>query len=109
MPSKGDTQNLVPTFRVRVNGSGTVLVTLQAGAWSSDLVVAGSASPQSVATDALDSLVLDREILGVEQVGGDQVDLTKASTIVAVGRGGNEMMRARKRPRPARETRGGKP
>lgn len=73
--------------RVRVNGSGMVLVTLQAGAWSSDLLVAGNAAPQRVATAALDGLTLDREILGVEQVGGDQVDLTKASAIVAVGRG----------------------
>jgi electron transfer flavoprotein alpha subunit len=29
----------------------------------------------------------DREVLGYEEVGGDQVDLTKADVIVAVGRG----------------------
>ena len=32
-------------------------------------------------------IVPDREILGVEEVGGEQVDLTKADVIVAVGRG----------------------
>lgn len=73
--------------RVRVRGEGTVLVTLQAAAWSADTLVAGSAALTSVDASGLDGFTLDREILGIEQVGGDQVDLTKAATIVAVGRG----------------------
>jgi electron transfer flavoprotein alpha subunit len=73
--------------RVRVRGEGPVLVTLQAAAWSADTLVAGTAPVAVVDAGHLDGVVPDREILGIEQVGGDQVDLSKAATIVAVGRG----------------------
>ena len=73
--------------RVRTKGEGPVLVTLQSGAYSADSRRAGNAEIRPLV--ALESLVLDtwREILGVEQAGGDTVDLTKAEIIVAVGRG----------------------
>jgi len=72
--------------KVRVKGEGTVLVSVQSGAFSADGRVAGTASVQSLAFDAA-AIVADREILGYEEVGGDTVDLTKADIIVAVGRG----------------------
>ncbi|MEM9594771.1 MAG: electron transfer flavoprotein subunit alpha/FixB family protein [Acidobacteriota bacterium] len=70
--------------RVRVKAAGTVLVTVQSGAFSADSAAAGSAAVQDLAPAALTS---DRELLGVEQVGGNEVDLTKADIIVSVGRG----------------------
>ncbi len=74
------------TSRVRVKGEGTVLVSVQAGAFPADGVAAGSG------TAPIEPLVIDppepdREILGVEEVGGSEVDLSKAPVIVAVGRG----------------------
>lgn len=71
--------------RVRAKGP-TVLLSVQSGAFSADDTVAGSAPILDLPGGPID-LQADREILGVEQVGGDQVDLTKADTIVAVGRG----------------------
>ena len=70
--------------RVRVKGGGTVLLSLQSGAFPADSAAKGSA--EQVALDA-SGAVSDRELLGVEQVGGDQVDLSKAEVVVAVGRG----------------------
>ncbi len=72
------------TARVRVKGEGTVLVSVQSGAFPADSVAAGSAP---VAPLAVGEIAPDREILGVEDVGGGQVDLTRAPVIVAVGRG----------------------
>jgi electron transfer flavoprotein alpha subunit len=72
--------------RVKVKGEGTVFVSVQSGAFPSDAVAAGQAEVGELATD-LAAVRPDREILGVEEVGGDQVDLTKAAVIVAVGRG----------------------
>jgi electron transfer flavoprotein alpha subunit len=70
---------------VKVRGEGPVVVSVQSGAFPaergetsapvSDLEVDGSA------------IVPDREILGVEEVAGEQVDLTAAPVILAVGRG----------------------
>ncbi len=71
--------------RVRAHGA-TVLVSVQSGAFSADDAAAGSAEIAALPGVPSD-LAADREILGVEQVGGDQVDLTKADVIVAVGRG----------------------
>ncbi|MEM1181116.1 MAG: electron transfer flavoprotein subunit alpha/FixB family protein [Acidobacteriota bacterium] len=71
--------------RVRVKGEGTVVVTVQTGAFSADTAKAGSAA-EAALPDA-GAPTPDRELLGVEQVGGDQVDLSKADVIVAVGRG----------------------
>jgi electron transfer flavoprotein alpha subunit len=72
--------------RVRVKGEGTVLVSVQSGAFPADGVAKGEAPVQPLAAD-LSGVKPDREILGYEEVGGDQVDLTKADIIVAVGRG----------------------
>jgi electron transfer flavoprotein alpha subunit len=72
--------------KVRVKGEGTVLVSVQSGAFPADAVVKGEAPVQALAAD-LSGLQPDREILGYEEVGGDQVDLTKADIILAVGRG----------------------
>lgn len=70
--------------RVRVRGEGSVLLSVQSGAFSADGAVAGSAP---VTPLALGEVIADREILGVEEVAEDQVDLSKAEVIVAVGRG----------------------
>ncbi|HSS77842.1 MAG TPA: electron transfer flavoprotein subunit alpha/FixB family protein [Thermoanaerobaculia bacterium] len=72
--------------KVRVKGKGTVLVSVQSGAFPADGVVRGEASINSLDVD-LAAVRPDREILGYEEVGGDTVDLTKAEVIVAVGRG----------------------
>jgi electron transfer flavoprotein alpha subunit len=72
--------------RVRVKGEGTVFVSVQAGSFPADSVVKGQAEVRPFGVD-LSGVKPDREILGYEEVGGDQVDLTKADIIVAVGRG----------------------
>jgi electron transfer flavoprotein alpha subunit len=72
--------------RVRVKGEGTVFVSVQAGSFPADSVVKGEAGVKPLDVD-LSGIKPDREILGYEEVGGDQVDLTKADVIVAVGRG----------------------
>ncbi len=72
--------------KVRVKGEGTVLVSVQSGAFPADGVVKGEAEVRPLDAD-LSGVAPDREILGYEEVGGDQVDLTKADVIVAVGRG----------------------
>lgn len=76
--------------RVRVKGEGPVFVSVQAGAFPADAVVKGGTSEISevkpLAVD-LSGVRPDREVLGYEEVGGDQVDLTKADVILAVGRG----------------------
>jgi electron transfer flavoprotein alpha subunit len=75
--------------KVRVKGEGTVLVSVQSGAFQADGAVrneAGASEIKPLAVD-LSSVKPDREILGYEEVGGDTVDLTKAAIIVAAGRG----------------------
>jgi electron transfer flavoprotein alpha subunit len=72
--------------RVRARGAGTMCVSVQAGAFSADSLVAGS-SPVRAWSGDLTAIRPDREILGIEEVGGDTVDLTKAEVIVAAGRG----------------------
>lgn len=70
--------------RVRVKAGGPVLLSVQSGAFPADSVQAGSSASETLAGG---EPVADRELLGVEQVGGDQIDLTKADVVVAVGRG----------------------
>ncbi len=70
--------------RVRVKGEGTVMVTVQSGAFAADSAAEGTAEVRDLDLGAITS---DREILGVEQAGEDEVDLTKADIIVGVGRG----------------------
>jgi electron transfer flavoprotein alpha subunit len=72
--------------KVRVKGEGTVLVSVQSGAFPADGVVRGEAEVKPLEVD-LSGVQPDREIVGYEEVGGDTVDLTKADVIVAVGRG----------------------
>ncbi|HPA96121.1 MAG TPA: electron transfer flavoprotein subunit alpha/FixB family protein [Thermoanaerobaculia bacterium] len=72
--------------QVRTLGAGTVLVSLQSGAFPADAVQAGTAPVEQVAA-ALDGVDLQREVLGIESAGEGTVDLTKAEVIVGVGRG----------------------
>ena len=72
--------------KVRVKGEGTVFVSVQAGSYPADSVAKGQAEVRPLEAD-LSGVKPDREILGYEEVGGDQIDLTKADVIVAVGRG----------------------
>jgi electron transfer flavoprotein alpha subunit len=74
--------------KVRVRRQGTVLVSVQSGAFPADRVsrTGGGLEPRPLDTD-FSAVKPDREVLGYEEVAGDQVDLTKADVIVAVGRG----------------------
>ncbi len=72
--------------KVRSKGTGPTMVSLQSGAFSADARKPGRAEVAAVAVD-LASAATWREILGVEQMGGATVDLTKAEIIVAIGRG----------------------
>ncbi len=72
--------------KVRAKGSGPVLVSLQSGAYSADEVEKGSAPIESLNLDYAD-MAADREILGVEEAAGGEVDLSQAPVIVSVGRG----------------------
>jgi len=72
--------------KVKTRGEGPVVVSVQSGAFPADDAKAGSCAAGALEFDA-SAVVPDREILGVEQVGGDQVDLSKAAIIVAAGRG----------------------
>ncbi len=72
--------------RVRVKGEGTVLVSVQSGAFEAAEAGGGSAEVRELASD-LSGVTADREILEIREVAGDTVDLSKAETIVAVGRG----------------------
>ncbi len=72
--------------RVRAKGTGPTLVSLQSGAFSADSRTAGQAAIVAVGID-LATAASWREILGVEQMGGETVDLSKAEIIVAIGRG----------------------
>jgi electron transfer flavoprotein alpha subunit len=91
----GDTGGLVWTrpilggklqSKVRIKGEGTVLVSVQSGAFQADSVTKGEAPLQPLAIDPA-GIKPDREILGYEEATGEKVDLTKADYIVAVGRG----------------------
>jgi len=76
--------------QVRVKPGGTVLVSVQSGAFP-----ASETGPTSDGVQAevralpgdFSGLRADREILEIEEVAGEAVDLTKAEVIVAVGRG----------------------
>ncbi|MEM8960845.1 MAG: electron transfer flavoprotein subunit alpha/FixB family protein [Acidobacteriota bacterium] len=70
---------------VRTRGEGTVVLTVQSGAFSAD--DAGSGSAEVVALADAGEPAVDREIVGVEQAAEDTVDLSSADVIVAAGRG----------------------
>ncbi|MDX1999330.1 MAG: electron transfer flavoprotein subunit alpha/FixB family protein [Thermoanaerobaculia bacterium] len=71
--------------RVRTKGSGTVLVSVQSGAFSADDARPGSAPVSPLALSG--TVAADRQILEIQAAGADQIDLTKSDVIVAVGRG----------------------
>ena len=70
---------------VAVRGDGPALVSLQSGAFVADDARQGGepAPVQPLAGDAAP----DREVLGVEEAGEQEIDLSQAEIIVAVGRG----------------------
>jgi electron transfer flavoprotein alpha subunit len=70
--------------RVRIKGPAPALVSVQSGAFSVDETQAGTAPVRALDAGAA---APDREILGVEEVAGGQVDLSAAEVVVAVGRG----------------------
>lgn len=72
--------------RVRSKGAGPTMVSLQSGAFSADARRPGQAPVATVEVD-LASAETWREILGVQEMGGERIDLSKADIIVAIGRG----------------------
>ncbi len=70
---------------VAVRGDGPALVSLQSGAFPADTVERGSAPAprEPLAGDVKP----DREVLGVEEASAQEIDLSQAPIIVAVGRG----------------------
>jgi electron transfer flavoprotein alpha subunit len=70
--------------KVRITGSGPALISVQSGAFSADEATAGSVALTPL---TVEGIAKDRELLGVEQAGEEEVDLSKASIIVAAGRG----------------------
>lgn len=70
--------------RMRVKGAHPVVLSVQSGAFSADDAASGTAPVQALDATAA---APDREILGVEEVAGEQVDLSAAAVVVAVGRG----------------------
>ncbi len=70
---------------VRVKGAGPIVVSVQSGAFPATRSDT-TAPVEQLEVDAT-RIVPDREVLGVEEVAGEQVDLTQAPIIVAVGRG----------------------
>lgn len=72
--------------KVKVRGEGTVLVSVQSGAFPGDETGSGSAEIDELGTD-LSGVAADREILEVQEVTGETVDLSKSAIVVAVGRG----------------------
>jgi len=72
--------------RVRIRGSGTVLLSVQSGAFPADGARPGKAPVSALAVDP-EAVRPDREVLGVEAAGGEKVDLSRAEVIVAAGRG----------------------
>jgi electron transfer flavoprotein alpha subunit len=90
--------------RVRVRGAGTVLVSVQSGSFpAAALPPAAPTGPAAATPGPADAPAADtklrplpvdpqqarpdREVLGYEEAAAQQVDLTKAGIIVAVGRG----------------------
>lgn len=79
-----------------VRAKGTpILASIQSGSFSASDKAAGtsSAGPLEIGDASVEA---DREILGIEEVAGEQVDLSAAERVVAVGRGvgGEDKMEA---------------
>ncbi len=70
---------------VRSKGKPT-LVSVQSGSFAAPQGAGGAAPVLDLVLDP-ERIVADREILGVEEVAGDQLDLAAAPIIVGVGRG----------------------
>lgn len=73
------------TSKVEAKGDARVLVSVQAGSFSADTARTGEVEASAFELESAPAP--DREILGTEEVGGDQVDLSQAERIIAVGRG----------------------
>ena len=70
---------------VAVRGDGPILVSLQSGAFAADAARRGEAA--APVRPLAGEPAPDREVLGVEEAGEQEVDLSQAAIIVAVGRG----------------------
>lgn len=73
--------------RVRTRGEGCVFLTVQSGAFQP---APGSAATATTVTPwelVAENVRVDRELLGVESAAAEKIDLTKATAIVAAGRG----------------------
>ncbi len=70
--------------KVRTKGSGPVFVSIQSAVFSSDELAPGTGTVSSLAVDGAQQ---DRDLIGIEQAGEEEVDLSKAAVIVAAGRG----------------------
>ncbi|MFQ5351388.1 MAG: electron transfer flavoprotein subunit alpha/FixB family protein, partial [Thermoanaerobaculia bacterium] len=70
---------------VAVRGEGPALISLQSGAFAADAVARGG-EPAAVRPMAGEAAP-DRQVLGVEEASEQEIDLSQASIIVAVGRG----------------------
>ncbi len=80
--------------KVGVKDGFNAILSVQSGAYSaSDLAESSGTPTEALEFDAA-MVVADREVLAVEEVTGEQVDLSQAPVIVAVGRGvgGSEKM-----------------
>ena len=71
--------------KARIRGPGTIVLSVQAGAFPA---VDGSSGPAPIEELAVGEIpAQERDLLGVQDAGGDKIDLTAADVIVAVGRG----------------------
>lgn len=71
----------------RVAGDGPMVVSVQSGAFPAADRDRDPAPVETLDTARLAAVEPERELLGIEEIGDDIVDLSAASTIVAVGRG----------------------
>ena len=74
--------------RVRTRNRNMTLVTLQSGAFAADEAVPAEApAPVLELTTDLTGVEADRELLGIEEAGDQEVDLSQSEYVVSVGRG----------------------
>ncbi len=79
--------------RVEVRGEGMILASVQSGSFSADAVAKAPGAAAEIralpppAAGGAAAAGVEREVLGYEEAAAQQIDLTKADVIVAVGRG----------------------
>ncbi|HKI85683.1 MAG TPA: electron transfer flavoprotein subunit alpha/FixB family protein, partial [Thermoanaerobaculia bacterium] len=73
--------------KVAIKDGSSAILSVQSGAFAAADLEEGDGAPSEALEFDAAAVSPDREILGVEEVGGEQVDLSQASVIVAVGRG----------------------